>query len=68
MIKYGKVIEYNGSSGYIISDDGNKYILLAQNLVNDNIKENDYVSFKEERYKTVEIDELIATFVKKIKN
>ena len=67
-MKYGKVIKYNGSNGYIISDNGIQYLLLAQNIINNDIKEGDYVSFKEERYKTIEIDELIATFVKKIKD
>ncbi len=67
-MKYGKIVNYNGSSGYIISEDGVKYLLLAQNIINDDVKEGNYVSFKEERYKTVEIDELIATFVKKIKD
>ena len=67
-MKYGKIVNYNGSSGYIISEDGVKYLLLAQNIINDDVKEGKYVSFKEERYKTVEIDELIATFVKKIKD
>ena len=67
-MKYGKVIEYNGSSGYIIGDNGEKYLLLTQNIISNDIKTGDYVSFREERYKTVEIDELIATFVKKIKD
>ena len=67
-MKYGKVLEYNGSSGYIISDNGIKYILLSQNIVDEDIKKDDYVSFREEIYKTVEIEEFIATFVKKIKN
>ena len=36
-MKYGKVIEYNGSSGYIIGDNGEKYLLLTQNIIsNDN--------------------------------
>ena len=68
MIKFGKIVDYNGSSGYIISENGVKYILLEQNLFYKDAKVGDYVSFKEERYKTVEIDELIATFIKKIKN
>lgn len=67
-MKYGKVVDYNGSSGYIVSKEGVKYILLSQNILDEDIKIDDYVSFKEERYKTIEIDELIATFVKKIKN
>ena len=67
-MKYGKIVNYNGSSGYIISEDGIKYILLSQNVLYKDAQVGDYVSFKEERYKTVEIDELIATFVKKIKD
>lgn len=66
MINYGKVMNYNGSSGYIIDKDGNKYILLCQNITSKDIKNGDYVTFKIETYKTVEITELLATFVKKI--
>ena len=66
MIKYGKIIEYNGSSGQIICSEGYKYILLEQNVLYNNPKLGDLISFKEEIYKTPEIEERVATFVKKI--
>ena len=66
MKNYGKITEYNGSNGYITSKDGIKYILLSQNILYDNAKIGDYVSFKEEIYKTIEIEEKIATFINKI--
>lgn len=67
MINYGKITEYNGSSGLIIDKEGNKYILLSQNILYENAKIDDYVSFIVETYKTVEIEEKVATFVKKVK-
>ncbi len=67
MINYGKIMDYNGSSGYIIDKDGNKYVLLSQNILYKDAKKDDYVSFKVEIYKTIEIEERIATFVKKVK-
>ena len=66
MIKYGKIIEYNGTNGEILCSEGFKYILLSQNLLYKNPKVGDFVSFKEEIYKTPEISEKIATFINKI--
>lgn len=66
MIKYGKIIEYNGSNGKIISNEGIKYILLSQNILYENPQIGDVVSFKEEIFKTPEISEKLATFIKKI--
>lgn len=66
MIKYGKIIEYNGSSGEIITSEGIRYILLEQNILYNDPKVDDFVSFKEEIYETPEIFERIATFVKKL--
>ena len=63
MIKYGKIIDYNGSSGTIVDKFGNNYILNRNNVLYENAKKNDYVSFKEEIYKTIEIEEKIAVFV-----
>ena len=62
----GKIIDYTGSSGFIIDNNGYKYILSSINILYDNPKNGDLVSFNIEKFKTVEIDELIATFVKKI--
>ena len=67
MVKYGKIIDYNGSSGTIIDEFGNKYILNYNNLHYKNAKKNDYVSFKEEIYKTTEIEEKIVVFVRLVK-
>ena len=66
MIKYGRIIKYNGSSGEIICIDGFKYILLEQNILYKEPKIGDIVSFKEEIYKTPEICEKVATFIKKV--
>ncbi len=63
MIKYGKIAEYNGNSGFIIDSEGNKYIVTSNNIEYNNVKENDFVSFKVELYKTIEVEEKIATFV-----
>ena len=66
-MKYGKIIDYNGSSGQIVDEVGNKYILLYQNILYDNAKNGDLVQFKIEIFKTPEIKEKIAINVKKIK-
>lgn len=66
MIKYGKITEYNGSSGEIVCSQGFKYILLEQNILYNKPKIGDLVSFREEIYKTPEIYEKVATFIKKI--
>ena len=66
-MKYGKIIDYNGSSGQIIDESGNKYILSYQNILYDNAKNGDLVQFKIEIFETPEIKEIIAINVKKIK-
>lgn len=67
-MKYGKIIDFNGSSGFIIDENGTKYILLYQNILYDNAKIGDYVKFKIELFKTPEIEEKIAINIKKINN
>lgn len=66
MIKYGKIINYNGCSGEIVCSEGIKYILLQQNILYKEPKIGDIVSFKEEKYATPEICEKIATFINKV--
>ena len=67
MIVHGKIIEYDGSSGFIKDTEGNTYILAKHNILYKNPKVGDYVSFIPEVYKTVEIEEKIAVFVQLIK-
>ena len=62
----GKIIDYTGSSGFIIDNNGNKFIVSSNNILYSNPKNGDLVSFKIEIFKTVEIEEKIAVFVKKI--
>jgi hypothetical protein len=62
----GKIIDYTGSSGFIIDNNGNKFIVSSNNILYSNPKCGDLVSFKIEIFKTVEIEEKIAVFVKKI--
>ena len=66
-MKYGKIIDYNGSSGQIVDEAGNKYILSYQNILYDNAKNGDLVQFKIEIFETPEVKEKIAINVKKIK-
>ena len=65
-MKIGKIIDYTGSSGFIIDNNGCKYIVSSINILYDNPKNGDLVSFNIEKFKTVEVEEFIATFVKKI--
>jgi len=68
MIK-GIVIKYNGNSGVIVDKENNKYLLLKNNICNDEIINiNDNVKFVPEIFKTIEIEEKIATFIRKINN
>ena len=62
----GKIIDYTGSSGFIIDNNGNKFIVSSNNILYSNPKNGDLVSFKIEIFKTIEIEEKIAVFVKKI--
>lgn len=65
MKKRGKIVDYNNCSGYIMDDNGVKYILLYQNILYEDAKVGDIVSFTVEKFETVEVNELIATFVRK---
>ena len=62
----GKVTNYNGSSGTIIDKNNNKYLLLNHNIINnEQINNNDIVTFIPELFKTIEIEEKVATFIEK---
>lgn len=64
----GKVIEYNGNTGIIIDNQNNEYLILKNNIINnENIAINDDVIFIPEIFNTIEIKEKIATFIKKKK-
>ena len=66
MKSYGKVFEYDGYVGTIIGVDGNNYMVLDTDLVDKDIKKDDYVSFDVEVYKDIELTRYIARFVKRI--
>lgn len=63
---YGKVINYDGFTGTIMGLDGNKYLLVRDNLLDNNVKEEDFVSFDKDMYRDIEITKYIARFVKRI--
>lgn len=66
MKNIGKIINYDGCSGFIIDNDGKKYILSKNNILYSNPQNGDLVTFKIEKFKTVEVEEYIATFVLKV--
>lgn len=66
MKSYGKVVEYDGYVGTIIGGDGNSYMVLDTDLVDKDIRVDDYVSFDAEVYKDIELTRYIARFVKRI--
>ena len=63
---YGKLFEYDGCVGTIVGIDGNNYMVLDTDLVDKDIKKDDYVSFDVEVYKDIELTRYIARFVKRI--
>lgn len=65
----GKVIKYNGNTGMIVDRNNNEYLMLKNNICNGEIIDiNDNVMFIPEVFKTIEIEEKVATFIKKINN
>ena len=66
MKNIGKIINYNGSSGLIIDNNGEKYILSKNNILYSNPQNGDVVTFRVEKFKTIEIEENIATFVQSL--
>ena len=62
MREFGKVKEYDNYYGKIITADGEEYLLLNSQIIdNQDIKQLDYVTFVPEIYKK----KSIARFVKK---
>lgn len=67
MKKYGKIVDYDGYNGNIVSEDGIKYLMLKDNTDSCDIyKVGDIVSFVPEYYETIENNAFIARFIKKI--
>ena len=66
MKSYGKVVEYDGGIGTIVGIDDNNYMFLDTDLIDKDIKKNDYVSFDKDLYKDIELTRYIARFVKRV--
>ena len=66
MKSYGKVVEYDGGIGTIVGIDDNNYMFLDTDLIDKDIKKNDYVSFDKDLYKDIELTRYMARFVKRI--
>ena len=65
----GKVFEYNGYTGYILSNDGKEYLLLKHEIINDNkLQKSDEVVFVAEEYKNSLYKKDIARFIRKLDN
>ena len=62
----GKVIDYNGVSGFIIDKNNIKYIFTTKDLIDSDIKSGDLVHFEPELYKTVEITLHLARLISKV--
>lgn len=63
---YGKVVEYDGCVGTVLGIDGNNYMFVDNDLVDEDVKKGDYVSFDKDLYKDVELIRYMARFVKRI--
>ena len=66
-MNYGKIVEFDGNTGSIIDLNSDNYLLLSHELKDKKLNLNDYVIFKAEEFKTPEINENVARFVKKLK-
>ena len=63
----GKVKEFDGYNGYIKGLDGKEYLLTEKEIVKPTKLEiDDNVIFEPEYYKTIETEENIARFIRKI--
>ena len=68
MKDYGKVIKFDGYVGIIIDKEGKEFLLLKQEIVENNkIQEGDSVIFNPEIYENGIIKKDIARFVKILK-
>ena len=66
MKQVGKVIDYNGVSGFIVDENKTKYIFTTKDLMDKSIQTGDIVHFEPELYKTVEIKLNLARFISKV--
>ncbi len=66
MKQFGKVVAFNGFNGFIKGIDGKDYLIINHEIM-DEIKLNDNVYFEPDNYKSTEIDQDIARFIRPIK-
>ena len=67
MKTYGKVKDYDGYNGTIKGIDGKEYLLIKKEIIPPReLHVEDNVSFEPEHFETVELEEDIARFVKKL--
>ena len=66
MKEVGKVKDYNGYFGTIVSPEGNEYLLIKDEIIdNSKLEEEDLVSYKPEIFEDIEENKNIARFVRK---
>ena len=66
MKEFGKVKDYNGFYGNVIDENGEKYLLLKEQIIGkEKLINDDLVTFVPEVYEKNEIKEPIARLVKK---
>ena len=70
MKEYGKVKEYNGYYGKITNEKGEDYLLIREQIIDEDSKlnKNDIVSFVPEEYYKDEVYEKIARLIRKMPN
>jgi hypothetical protein len=67
MKTFGKVKEFDGYNGYIKGIDGKDYLLMQRDISSEEeLHVDDKVYFEPDHFETVEIQEDIARFVKKL--
>ena len=65
MRKIGKIVEFDGCSGELVDKDGKIHVFTKDDLTGGTVETGDVVQFDSELFKTVEIEMLVARFVKK---
>ena len=70
MKEFGKVKEYNGYYGKITNEKGEDYLLIREQIIDEDSKlnKNDIVSFVPEEYYKDEVYEKIARLIRKMPN
>ena len=67
MKTFGKIKEFDGYNGIIQAIDGKEYLLIKDEIADENVlSEGDCVYFEPDIYKTPEMEEYIARFVRKL--